>query len=499
MPTNANDRPISASEVERWSYCPLSWKLDRSGHAPDDGRFASGDRIHAEHAEKASKVIEKQDRAMDAKRTTWYFVLISAILLVLGVSLAFLTRVGFMNIDAWRFMVVTASVLLVSMGLFIYFRRSAKEGALLRTLISGSDIKEIRRKVGFTLEPFLLFVFGLYLLTNGILMLQPFGLTLSSLSGFMMSSLVIIYFFLLAFFILYIRDPGRRPFKGRITLTALLLVGLLIFVTVLFLFISDRYDVGETAGFIILIASFLWFIGSLVLHLHRQRRKGSKKMKERSGSDLPMVVLSIIASMFAASAFIATSERVGDYYMISVALSILWLLGAAFFFFRATTLKRNISEGLEGMGISERSKIVMTDSSEKNRRGRPLISKKHYLIGTPDLVIEEEGHRIPIEVKSGRAPPSPHFSHIMQLTCYLILLEVDSGTAPPYGYIEYRPADGESRRFKIDFDLMTRAIALSKVSEIRESLRNGEAHRNHDKEGKCRSCSRRSICPEKLV
>ncbi|MDG6225995.1 MAG: Dna2/Cas4 domain-containing protein [Candidatus Thermoplasmatota archaeon] len=499
MPTNAKDRPISASEVERWSYCPLSWKLDRSEPPVRDHRFAIGDRVHADHAEKASKVIKDQERAMDARKTTWSFILISGILLLLGVSLAFLTRVGFMNIDAWRLVVVSASILLVSAGLFLYFRRSAKEGSIIKTLMSGRDLREIRGRVGFTLEPFLLFAFGSYLLINGILMLQPFGLSLASLASFMTISLVVIYFFLLMFFIIYLRDPQRGPFKGRISMTALLMVGLLIFITVLFLFISEMYEMGDTAGFIILIASFIWFIGSLVFHLYRQNRRGPKSARTGSSADLPMVVLSIIASMFAASAFMATSERVGDYYVISVALSILWLLGAAFFMFRATTLKRGVEDGLEDMGIARTSRLIGSDPVVRGKRGRPLMSKRHYLIGTPDLIIEEDGKKIPVEIKSGRVPKSPHFSHIMQLTCYMILMDVEYGSSPPYGYVDYRPPGEETKRFQVDLDLLTRAIALSKVSEIRDSIRTGEAHRNHDNPGKCRNCSRRGLCPERLV
>jgi CRISPR-associated exonuclease Cas4 len=42
-------------------------------------------------------------------------------------------------------------------------------------------------------------------------------------------------------------------------------------------------------------------------------------------------------------------------------------------------------------------------------------------------------------------------------------------------------------------------MLLEKLEEMRKLMRSGEVHRNHNRPGKCASCSRRESCPEKLV
>jgi len=81
----------------------------------------------------------------------------------------------------------------------------------------------------------------------------------------------------------------------------------------------------------------------------------------------------------------------------------------------------------------------------------------------------------------------------------MLLTDVNYQQETPYGYVDYAPNRNDRKRFKVEWDLMTRALVLSKVSEIRDADRTDVAHRNHDREGKCRNCSRRQGCPEKLV
>ena len=55
------------------------------------------------------------------------------------------------------------------------------------------------------------------------------------------------------------------------------------------------------------------------------------------------------------------------------------------------------------------------------------------------------------------------------------------------------------RDFEIEFDEGLEELVLLKVEEMRRIMRHGGAHRNHNREGKCRNCSRRHLCPESLV
>jgi CRISPR-associated exonuclease Cas4 len=62
-----------------------------------------------------------------------------------------------------------------------------------------------------------------------------------------------------------------------------------------------------------------------------------------------------------------------------------------------------------------------------------------------------------------------------------------------YGILRY----GDVQHI-VAFDDNLRALLLKKVRELREAMASGEAHRDHDRPGKCRSCSRRDACPERL-
>jgi CRISPR-associated exonuclease Cas4 len=68
-----------------------------------------------------------------------------------------------------------------------------------------------------------------------------------------------------------------------------------------------------------------------------------------------------------------------------------------------------------------------------------------------------------------------------------------SGIPPPYGLIRY-PA----HEFQIDYNEDMKNLLLRKVQEIKKVTESHVVHRNHNRPGKCRSCSRKGICPEKL-
>jgi CRISPR-associated exonuclease Cas4 len=211
-------------------------------------------------------------------------------------------------------------------------------------------------------------------------------------------------------------------------------------------------------------------------------------------------MMAVLATFFTASTFLARVDSLKEYYILAVVVSALWTVGAIFFFFVGVISLRSASRGKEILSIPEDGTVIEAyDIDKGGGDNEPLVSRRHFLIGSPDLVIEENGLKIPVEIKSGRVPPKPHFSHVMQLGAYLILIDANFKQVTPYGYVEYRPSEGNRRRFTEEWDMMAKAMVLSKVSEIRESEKTGIAHRNHRREGKCRNCSRRQGCPERMV
>jgi len=100
---------------------------------------------------------------------------------------------------------------------------------------------------------------------------------------------------------------------------------------------------------------------------------------------------------------------------------------------------------------------------------------------------------VKIEVKSG-SYPNPRKNHILQLATYCQLIEDNYRDFVPYGIIIYKNSD-----FKIPFDPKLRFELESVINKMRGSLKNGKAVLNHNEPGKCRFCSMRTYCEEKLV
>ncbi len=173
-----------------------------------------------------------------------------------------------------------------------------------------------------------------------------------------------------------------------------------------------------------------------------------------------------------------------------LAIALAWLVGASAFLYRSVRFA--------GIALATREKyhvggaLVYVDSEIE--KPKLFVSKRYNLSGRPDAVVLEGDHHIPVEIKTGRTPRGPLFSHILQVTAYCLLLEEEYGKPPPYGIIRYEEAAHE-----IEYNEDQKKLLLSKLGEMRVSLARGEAHRNHTRPGKCVHCSRRAVCPERLA
>ena len=108
--------------------------------------------------------------------------------------------------------------------------------------------------------------------------------------------------------------------------------------------------------------------------------------------------------------------------------------------------------------------------------------------------MEREGLYIPVELKTGRAPKGPFFSHVLQVIAYCSLVEEKYGKAPPFGIVKYGP----TAEFEVEYGEEQKRLLESMLGKMREAMVTKDVHRNHDRLGKCANCSRREGCPERL-
>ena len=142
-------------------------------------------------------------------------------------------------------------------------------------------------------------------------------------------------------------------------------------------------------------------------------------------------------------------------------------------------------------GLDEKTEEIYSDDEQ----GAGLLKDPSTgLRGRPDQIVIVDGDFIPVEQKTGKIPSNPHESHRMQLLAYLHLVECETGRSSPYGVIRY----GEHHIFQVPWDNGARADLFSAIEEVQRLMEEGGARRNHERVGKCRNCSRRHACPERL-
>lgn len=216
-----------------------------------------------------------------------------------------------------------------------------------------------------------------------------------------------------------------------------------------------------------------------------------KKEEEKLfGSEFMIAVLSTTATVLSlVGVSIYLSQQKEFESAITMVISAIWLVSAAVFMvvaLKSTQLARGA-----------RDIVSLPDGTIEYVSGEgveDLSSKKTGLIGKPDYVLHvHTGSFVPIEIKTGRVPRGPLFSHIMQLTAYCILVE------EKYGKTEYGMLMYGNQIYKIRLTDELKTTLFKKVDEIRVAFKTNIVHRNHNRPGKCRHCSRRNACPESLA
>ena len=179
----------------------------------------------------------------------------------------------------------------------------------------------------------------------------------------------------------------------------------------------------------------------------------------------------------------------GGFHWALILMSLTWLFVALGFLLRAMWKEDEAKQFVANAGLVEGELAY----SDLDRPGETLRSSKYELSGRPDYVVRRKGTYLPVEVKTGRTPDRPHESHLMQLGVYCLLVEEAYGTRPPSAYLQY-----PEKTFHVTWDDPFRDKVFETVLRMRMADMTGLIHRNHERPGKCRGCSRRDSCPERL-
>ena len=239
---------------------------------------------------------------------------------------------------------------------------------------------------------------------------------------------------------------------------------------------------------VLVVISLIWILAA-VFFLYRAETLVTREQKLYA--ERTILVFSMVAAFIAVLA-VSTALRSEALAQAAVAAALVWLIGASFFLYRAMRALE-LAAAVRAKYSVGSSQLTYVDSEAE--KPKTFASKRFGLTGRPDAVLLAGDVHVPVEVKTGRTPRGPLFSHILQVAAYCVLMEDEFGKPPPYGIIRYEGASHE-----IEYNADLRGLVLGKMEEMRAALaRGGGAHRNHNRPGKCIGCSRREGCPERLA
>jgi len=270
------------------------------------------------------------------------------------------------------------------------------------------------------------------------------------------------------------RDSEKIVFWWAIIATVVAIVGL----EVLY---EKATEIGEVLG----VVALIWILAASYFLFKATKSKMRGMVIDYEKIILIFAIVAVIIAVSAVGFSVTSDIKVA---LTIEAIAVMWLMGASFFLYR-TLIATEIAESLR-KEFKIKGNIEYIDMAGS----KAFRSEKYGLIGRPDYAIKMEDKLIPVEEKKGRTPKGPLFSHILQVAAYCLLIEEGTGKAPPYGLLKY-----PEQQHEIDYNDDLKRILLEKIQEMRNAIDAGEAHRNHNRPGKCRSCSRNDSCPEKIV
>jgi CRISPR-associated exonuclease Cas4 len=544
MTNSQSNETVSASDVEKYGYCPLSWWLSEQVGDKEYEELEKGSQKHATIS-KDVKEIKTRDRVTkESERVVVWFSLIALVIGVNGGAIVYSIYAPISQGQIVMVLLAIVSVLWVLVAvLFFYYGikmeiKTKSEGVWSQniSLKRSGDVDWKKRLSDAKLNTFLFF------LVSGIIAMQGFFILLnpepeqSQIRSWIF--LVLALLWLIGSSIFYYISLKKEMVIKRAELKS----GspsekqtfseseksVILFAVIATILASNALTFYQRTppmvARILLVVAILWLYGGFIF-LYRalranlrlkliiggnleQRDRTTKKKDLRAilGFELEFTSISyergvfwfaMVAIILAINAIIINfSRNFEELYgaliaRIIEAVAILWLIGAVFFLYMVLLSSKTATKLRDELGI-EAGSIEYVDGMDGESES--FYSERYGLRGRPDYILKKDGNLIPVEVKTGRTPRGPLFSHILQLAAYCLLIEDKYNNPPPYGIIKYSEAEHE-----IEYDGGLKKIILSKIVEMKEIMRTGEAHRNHKRESKCRSCSRRKVCPEKLV
>ncbi|MCD6111415.1 MAG: Dna2/Cas4 domain-containing protein [Thermoplasmata archaeon] len=462
-------RLISASEIEKWAYCPLSWKLSRE-FSTEDESLRAGIELHRRVDEDLKSSIKLRRRSSEEYLSFYVGASTFLLLFITGIVLFMLVRTGHVENLVPAF--TAASSVFLILSLFTLFR----------TFFKGGEIKErLNPSVSISANAALFLTVTFVLGYCGYLK----GLFIT------LTGALIWYLMLIGTILLLSLLKKKFP---RFLIAIIRISSISIPVVVLLAFFEFHFLL--TASYLVLL-SFLLFLASSALLWHvRDLGYGDKPplaLSLKTPEGVAAVFLSSAVIFLALTGFLSTEGGITIYHNFLLDLSFAWLIIAGAL--AAAGAYHSMSSQRLTSWVGGR----VVAQSLASGRGPLLKSTTLGISGRPDAIVVEGGAKVPVEIKYGRVPRGPFFSHIMQLAAYLYVMREGEGKKPSYGYIRYVPREGEPRDFRVDWSEELEELLKKFVGEIREAeegLR--EVHRNHRRKGKCLHCSRRESCPERL-
>ena len=177
---------------------------------------------------------------------------------------------------------------------------------------------------------------------------------------------------------------------------------------------------------------------------------------------------------------------------ILVIIAMIWTLMASWQLQKALLANNALEIARVEAGVEQNTDVTYSDD---DTTAGLLFDNESGLRGRPDQITIVDGEFIPVEQKTGKVPKKPHKSHEIQLLAYLHLVDSTTGRKPPYGVLRY----GSESLHALEWNDEAKHRLFSATKEIQRLMVQGGAERNHNRPGKCESCSRRYACDSSLV
>jgi len=153
-------------------------------------------------------------------------------------------------------------------------------------------------------------------------------------------------------------------------------------------------------------------------------------------------------------------------------------------------MKENV-EKIKTKNLIQEGRITYSDLSIP---ANPFFSKKYKITGKPDYIVKQNKYFIPVELKTGNHN-EPQKNHIFQIAAYCQLLEENYRRFVPYGILVYN----NKVQYKIPFDPLIRFELESTIKKMKYSIKTGKIIMNHSDFRRCKACSMRAYCNNKIL